>query len=183
MKKIIFIGDTHGFIDDFKKQKEIIENYKSESVLAEQLQEVSILNKGDYQNKIYLNRFSDQNKLINLCSQKGIKLVGIAFKDFGFSKRQQNIVKGEIKPTKQDIIKIQNLTKKRTKHHIILIKKYFKLSQKPIIVILGSWHLKENSELRKFFKSSKIIIPVDETNHTITKPKKINKIHYLEIGN
>ena len=183
MRQLIFLGDTHCFIDDFKKQKELIDRFKPEFVLSEQLQEVSILNKKDYQDNSYLKRFNEQNKLINLCNQNDIKLIGIDFKDFGFNKRQQKIVKGEIKPTKKDIIKIHILTNKRKKHHIFIVNKYLKLSQRPIIVIIGCWHLKEKSKLRKSFKGSKIIVPVDNNNKLLIGPKEINKIRYITISN
>ena len=183
MNQLIFIGDTHGFIDDFKKQKEIIEKYKPEFVLSEQLQDVYLLNKKDCQNKIYLKRFKEQNKLIRLCHQKNINLIGIDFKNFGFNKRQQKIVLREIKQTRKDFINFNKLTNKRTKHHISLINKYIKLTKKYIVVIIGCWHLKENSSLRKNFKGSTIIFPVDNINQILVEPKEIKRIKYLELIN
>ncbi len=39
---LIFVGDTPGFIDDFKKQEEIINLFNPEFVLCENLEDLSL---------------------------------------------------------------------------------------------------------------------------------------------
>ena len=100
---LIFLGDTHGFIDDFKKQKEVIDQIKPEFVLVEKLENISLKSKKDYliiiKNKKLSNMtsFGEVEKLIKFCYNKGIKLIGIDFKNFGFGKNLQIKIKKQEK--------------------------------------------------------------------------------------
>ena len=79
----IFIGNTHSFVNDFLKQKEIIELIKPEFVLSEELENLKldtedkfkeILKKRDISN---MTSFNDVEKLIKLCFENKINLIGI----------------------------------------------------------------------------------------------------------
>ena len=181
MNKLIFIGDTHGFIKDFNKQKEIIERYNPEFILAEQLQEISITNKDSYIKASKDQRFKEQAELMELCRKRDIKLIGIDFKDFGFDQRIQSIIKGEVHPTKKELAIIKGIVKERSKHHINMIKHFLLITSKPLIVIVGSWHLRKQSQLRKTFKKYLAIYPIDEKGNILTDSRKIENINYLEI--
>ena len=121
----IFIGDTHGAIDDFKKQKEVITNSDPEFVLVESLQNTVL----DTEEKYELFKHNTQpNQLVELCQEKGIKLIGIDFKDFGFTAHLQKVIEGKIKSTPKDRAKIDAIVKKRQKHHLHMINTYKKAS-------------------------------------------------------
>jgi len=177
MKKpsLIFIGDTHGFIDDFKKQKEIILKTKPEYVLCETIQNKKFLNKKDYETSYKLPK---AKKLINLCRNKKIKLIGIDYKNFGLNKQILNSLNRGKTPTPAQKKIIQNALKKRTRQHIRQIKKYLMTTAKPIIVIIGAYHLRPKSPLLSAQKNVKIIQSCDKNKNPIYEPKQ-GKIHYL----
>ena len=83
----IFIGSTHGFIDDFLKQKEVILAVKPEFVLCEGLENLTLDSKEKFEKlckkrKISnMTSFEEVEKLINLCFRENIKLIGIDFKN------------------------------------------------------------------------------------------------------
>ena len=183
MVKLIFIGDSHGFLNDFKKQKEIIEKYTPEFVLAEQLQEISLVDKETYSRAYADSRFKDQKQLINLCKKHGIKLIGMDLKNFGFNKKLQSIVNGNLKPTKKDLQKIKEIVNKRSKHHISIIKAYLRKTNKPVVIIIGSWHLRNNSLLRYSFSDYLAICPVDKNGKIITSPRQIKQLKYAKRQN
>lgn len=181
------IGETHGFIDDFNKEEAIILQIKPEFVLSEQLQDLVLDSPVNY-NKLFEQKiisnmvpFKEVEKLLILCRNNNIKLIGIDFKNFGLNKRLQGIVKGKLKSTQKDLENIKFILKKREIHHINTIKKYLCLSRKPIIVLIGAWHLRRNSVLMKSLNNFKAIYPCDPKNRLLTKPIKNTKlVRYCE---
>jgi hypothetical protein len=182
--QFIFIGDTHGFINDFSKQKEIIEKINPEIILSESMQDISLISKEDYIKAIQRRKisemveFEEMKLLIELCYKNKIKLIGIDFPNFGFDDRLQKIVKGEIKPLKKDIKKIEALIGQRERRHLEILRKFENKSRKPILVLIGSWHLRESSLVMKSLKNYKVIFPCDENGKILTKPSKTGDIRY-----
>ncbi len=184
---LIFIGSTHGFIDDFLKQKEIIELTKPEFVLCEDLENIQLDSKEKFE-KIIQNRkisnmtsFNEVEKLINLCYNENIKLIGIDFKNFGFNKNLQNKIKSQEEINKKEKLEINKTIRLRERRHLDKILGYRKKTSRPIIIILGSWHLRENSFLRNKLKNYKLILPCDKKNNLLFKPSDDKNIKYLEI--
>lgn len=182
--KFIFIGDTHGFLDDFSKQKEIIEKINPQIVLSESMQNISLITKEDYTKILKRKKisemvnFEEMEPLINLCYKKKIKLIGIDFLNFGFNDRLQKIVNGEIKPLKEDIKEIKKITELRQKKHLEMLKEFKNKSKLPILVLIGAWHLAENSFIMKSLNNYKVIFPCDKNNRILTKPSKAGDAHY-----
>ncbi len=182
--RFILIGTTHGFINDFLKQKEIIEEVNPEIILSEDMQDVSLISKKDYIKIIQgkkvseMVEFEEMRPLIELCYKKKIKLIGIDFYNFGFNDKLQRIVKNEIKPLKKDIKKIEELIKQREKRHLKILRDFENKSEKPILVLIGSWHLRENSLIMKSLKNYKVIFPCDKTGKMLIKPSKDGDVHY-----
>lgn len=188
VSKLIFLGDTHGFIDDFIKQKEVIEQIRPEFVLAEQLENKTLNSEEEYAEFIKykthssMTSFEEVEKLIKICKEKNIKLIGIDLENFGFDERLQKVVKGIIEPSKEDEEKIELLLEKRDKLHIEKIREYSAKTKKPILIILGSWHLREGSPLLKEFKNYALIVPVNSKEEILfSPPKKDEKISYRKI--
>ena len=182
---LFFIGHTHGFIDDFKKQKEIIEKVKPDFVLCESMENLSLISKEDY-NQIFKKReisnmtsFEENEKLIRFCFEKNIKLVGIDFENFGFNEILQNKIKKQQEITEEENKEVENILKKRSKHHLMIIKDILNKTEKPIIIILGSWHLREDSLLMRDLHNYKIIFPCDENGNLLHEPTD-KKISYCE---
>jgi len=184
---LIFIAETHGFIDDFGKEKEIIEKYAPEFVLSEYMQDIVLDSKLKYEQILIKKKiskmvsFNEVKELIKFCYNKNIKLIGIDIKNFGFNKQIQNKIKKQEEIRGKDEKELEKIMKKREENHIKIIKRYLKKTNKPIIVLLGAWHLRENSLIRKSFKEYNIISPLDEKgNILIEPPKKSYNIKYGE---
>lgn len=79
---VIIIGGTHGFIDDFLKQKEIIIKTNPEFVLSEEVEDLVLDSKEKFKNLFEkrnisnMTSFEEVEKLVRLCFEKNIKLIG-----------------------------------------------------------------------------------------------------------
>jgi len=185
---LIFVAETHGFINDFVKEREIIEKYNPEFVLSEYLQDIILNSKTKYERILTKKKiskmvaFNEVKCLIKLCFKKDIQLIGIDLKNFGFNKHIQNKIKKQEKLNKREQKELEIILKKREENHVKIIKKYLKETNKPIILLLGAWHLREDSLIRKSFKGYKIIFPSDEKGDMLIEPqKKSYNIKYGEL--
>ncbi len=184
---LIFIGSTHGFIDDFAKQKEIIEKENPEFALCEELENLKLDSekkfKDLFKNKKISNMtsFKEVEKLIKFCFDKDIKLIGIDFHNFGFDENLQRKIKNKEEPTKEEEEKLNKIIALREKNHLSKILEYQKKSLKPLVIIVGCWHLREGSFLRENLENYKIIAPCDNKGKILLSPKKCEKIKYCGI--
>lgn len=185
---LIFIAETHGFIDDFEKEKEIIEKYSPEFVLSENMQNIILDSKNQYERLFFKKKiskmvsFNEVKKLIKLSYKKDINLIGIDFKNFGLNKQIQTKIKDQEKLKEKEQKELEKILKKREKNHVRIIKKYLQKTNRPIIILLGAWHLREDSLIRKSFKGYKLIFPSDEKgNILIEPPEKSDKLKYGEL--
>ena len=147
----IFVGDTHGFLNDFVKQKEVIESVKPDFVLAEQMQDINFLVGDDYSKRSsidYLD-FKKMKPLVELCKRLKINLIGIDFKEFGFDDRFKKVINGGRMPSKEEEIKINEIIRKRENHHLKIIKQYQNSTKRPLVILIGTWHLRKDSLLMK----------------------------------
>ncbi|MBI4116992.1 hypothetical protein HY449_04590 [Candidatus Pacearchaeota archaeon] len=178
----IFIGDTHGFLNDFEKQKEVIERYNPEYVLAESLEDINLESEKNYQNISYSKKISNMTSfsivkdLIELCHIKGIKLIGIDFKNFGFNENLQHKIINQQEPSLEEKEEINKIVIERENKHSEMLQKYKNKSIKPIVVILGAWHLRNGSPIFKDLNNYKLIFPCDKEGNIIFEPtdKKIS---------
>ncbi len=182
--KFVFIGDTHNFVNDFSKQKEIIEKIKPKIILSENMQDISLISEQDYLKIIKgkkiseMVNFEEVENLINLCYNMKINLVGMDFRNFGFNERLQKIVKGELNPLNEDIKEINKIIRMRQKKHLDVLKTFEDKSEHPILVFIGTWHLKENSLIMKSLKNYKVIFPCDKYGKMLMKPSKAGDVNY-----
>ncbi len=183
----ILIGSTHGFIDDFLKQKEIIELIKPEFILCEKLEDLKLDSKEKFNGLFQSKKISDMTsfeeieKLVKLCFNKGIKLIGIDIKNFGFNNILRKKIKNQEELTKSEDEELNKIIKSRERLHLNKILEYNKKTSRPIIIILGSWHLREKSFLRKKLKNYKLILPYDKNNKPLFEPTNDKDIKYKEI--
>jgi len=184
ISSFIFLAETHGFLDDFKKEKELIEKYSPDYVLAEKMENIKLSNEWDYfkffkRKKLSkMTKYNEVYELVKLCHKKNIPLIGIDFKNYGFNSYFQEIIQGEKEPSKKDENQIKTIIKKRQKHHLNKLKNY----PGKILVLLGSWHLREDSYLCKNLDNYTIIYPSDSQGRMILGPGEIKKedIKYSE---
>ena len=127
-----------------------------------------------------MNTFNEVEKLINLCFKNKINLIGIDFHNFGFDKTIQYKIKNQKELTKEEEELLERITKKREKHHLSKILEYKSKTKLPLIIILGCWHLRKDSLLRKKLKDYKIIAPLDENGEVLFELNN-KEIKYGEI--
>lgn len=185
---LIFIGSTHGFVEDFLKQKEIIESIEPEFVLSEDLENLKLDSRENF-NKLLVKKyisnmtsFKEIQKLVKLCFSKKIKLIGIDLKNFGFNKILQKKLKNKEKLTIKEEKELKRIIKKREKNHLKNILECQNKTSRPIVIILGSWHLRKGSFLRRNLQDYKIIAPCDDAGNIILGPKKDLKVKYKEVS-
>src|SRR3989344_5804517 len=136
----IFIGSTHSFVDDFLKQEEIIKLVKPEFVLSEELEDLKLETENKFkqilEKKIIsdMTSFDEVEKLIKLCFEKKINLIGIDFHNFGFDKNLQKKIKNQEELTKEDEEILEEITKKRERQHISKILEYKSKTKRSIVV-------------------------------------------------
>ncbi|GEM_PF-1331430 len=183
----IFIGSTHSFLDDFSKQEEVISLVNPEFVLSEDLEDLKldseeglkeILKKRSISN---MTSFDEVEKLVRLCFNKKIKLIGIDFHNFGFDDNLQKKIKNQEELTKEEEEGLDKIVKERERYHLSKILEYKKKTSRPIVIILGCWHLREESLLRKGLKNYKIIAPIDKNGKILFASAKNKEIGYGEI--
>jgi hypothetical protein len=182
----IFIGSTHSFLDDFSKQKEIISTVNPEFVLSEELEDLNLDKENKFKeilNKRFISdmtSFKEVKRLIKLCFENKINLIGIDFHNFGFDKNLQNKIKNQTELTKEEKKILYKIIKRREDYHLSKILEYKEKTKKPLVIILGCWYLRKNSLLRKKLKNYKIIAPIDESGEILLKPTNKN-VKYEEI--
>jgi len=182
----IFIGNTHSFVDDFLKQEEIIKSVKPEFVLSEELENLKLDTEDNFKEILEkkfisdMTSFDEVEKLIKLCFEKKIKLIGIDFYNFGLDENLQRKIKNQKELTKEDEERLNKIVEEREKLHLSKILEYKSKTKRPLVIILGCWHLKENSLLRKKLKNYKIIAPLDENGEVLFEPNN-SEIKYGEI--
>jgi hypothetical protein len=182
----IFIGSTHSFLDDFSKQEEIIKSLNPEFVLSEELEDLELDSEEKFkkilEKKFISNMtpFNEVEKLVKLCFEKKISLIGIDFHNFGFDKNLQKKIKNQEELTKEEEEILNKIIEKRERHHLSEILEYKSKTKKPLIIILGCWYLRKDSLLRKKLKNYKIIAPLDENREVLFGPTN-KKIKYGEI--
>ena len=182
----IFIGSTHSFVDDFSKQEGIINLVKPEFVLSEELENLELDSEDKFKELIKkksisnMTSFDEVDKLVRLCFNKKIKLVGIDFHNFGFDKNLQKKIKNQEELTKGEEERLNKLVEEREKHHLSKILEYKSKTKLPITIILGCWHLRKDSLLRKRLNNYKIIAPLDENGEVLFEPSN-KEIKYGEI--
>ena len=182
----IFVGSTHSFVDDFPKQKEIIKSVKPEFVLSEELENLKLDTEDKFKEILKkkfisdMTSFDEVEKLIKLCFEKKINLIGIDFHNFGFDKNLQKKIKNQEELTKKEEEILEEITNKRERQHISKILEYKSKTKRSIVVILGCWHLRKNSLVRRRLKNYKIIAQLDENGEVLFEPSN-KEIKYGEI--
>jgi len=182
----IFIGSTHSFVDDFSKQEEIIKSVKPEFVLSEELEDLKLDAEDKFKEILEkkfisdMTSFDEVEKLIKFCFDKKINLIGIDFHNFGFDQDLKKKIKNREELTKGEEEKLNKIVEEREKLHLSKILDYKSKTKLPLVIILGCWHLRENSLLRRKLKKYKVIAPLDENGEVLFEPNN-GEIKYGEI--
>src|SRR5690606_26633690 len=87
---------------------------------------------------------------------------------YDYPKSIYDKIQNKIKLTKLETHVLNERIQERTKNHLELIKK----QKERTLIILGSWHLRHESELIKEHPDSIIIYPGNERGELVFEPKK-----------
>ncbi|MEA3378870.1 MAG: hypothetical protein U9Q69_04490 [Nanoarchaeota archaeon] len=161
----IFIGDTHGFINDFNKQKEIIEKVEPDYILCEKLENLKLNSKEDFDKILNSKKISEMTdvaeikELLKLCRIKKIKMIGIDLKNFGLNKQIITKIKQNEEISKKEKEDFEKILILRERHQKELIKRYNKKTNKPLVIIIGSWHLRSSTPLLQDLQNYVLIYP------------------------
>lgn len=181
----IFLGLTHGFLDDFRKEEEVIKKTNPSVILSEEMEDKILASEGDYKNFLdkkehsLMTNFKRMKPLVSLCQKKKIYLIGIDFKNFGFKKELITKMSHNKNLTKKEEKEIERMVQKRESYHIKKILESSKIYKKPILVFLGAWHLRKEGLIVSQIKNSRIIFPADKKGELVVKPTR-EKIVYME---
>lgn len=183
----IFIGDTHGFIEDFIKQKEVINLFNPEFILCETLENLSLDTKEKFDNLLKnkkisnMTSFEEIKQLVEFCYNKNIKLIGMDLPNFGFNKILQEKIKNQQELSPEEEKEAEEILQVRDKLHLKKILEYKNKTNHPLLIILGSWHLREHSLLRDSLDNYKIFFPCDKKGNLLIEPPEDKEINYCEI--
>ncbi|MBS3094243.1 hypothetical protein J4474_01120 [Candidatus Pacearchaeota archaeon] len=175
-------------MNDFSKQKEFIVRFQPEYFLIDQLENFALEEKEDFESLKKQKRISEmsdfekQKELIEFCEDKGIKLVGIDMPNLGVPLKIAKKINKRLVLSEEEKFEIEETLPERARHQIEKIKEYTKKTDKPIIVSLSAWFMKENSELRDNFSNYLMGYLSDADGKVlISKPEKGQKIFWREI--
>ncbi len=177
-EQLILIADTHGMINTFEKQKEIIDKYKPIFVLSENMENNKVESDFEF-NKIMkkkkisnMTTMEEVKELIKLCHKKNIKLIGIDFENFLIERKLQTKVNRDMKLTKEEEEELTDLAYRRENKHVKMVGKFLEISRRPLVVILGAWHLRRNSQIRKSFDHYKLVYLSNPKGEMVLGPTK-----------
>ena len=161
--EIILFGETHGFVkNELKYIEKAIKKFKPEIILYELLENKKLDNiakinsflKSPDGSKFSLISFYREIKgVVKLSKKYKLPIIGCDLKNMGRNKP----VPINKKLTKKQIKAEEKILKKREKHQVKVIKTALR-EYKRILVVIGAYHLRKNSRLRKIW-GSKIILP------------------------
>lgn len=161
---IILFAESHGFLNDWKLQKDIIKLSKSKTYIWEMLEDKKLeklsefnkfINKKDTENFSIISKYCELKGIVKWCKENKIKITGCDLKNMG-RKDKNFLSKKEL--TKSDIRKEENLIKKREKHQAKIIKETYKKDKQTIFCSVGAYHLRPNSYLLNNLKDVKNLI-------------------------
>jgi hypothetical protein len=81
--------------------------------------------------------------------------------------------------TPEEEKEIELIVKKREKYQIKKISENSGKSKRPVLVFIGSWHLRKNGPIYSRFKNCKIIFPANKRGELVIEPTQ-EKIVYME---
>ncbi len=183
----VLFADTHGYLNDFKIIKKIIEQQKPDYVLYELAEDKKLLRPQEFeailkqQHLSEMTDIKDVKQVLKICHKHCIPLIGIDFKNFGIKDPEKVREKNENKesPTKKEMKEIMKIITKREQHQLRLIKKYKKEGK--TLAITGAFHLREDSPFWNELKGL-IIYPTYKSKIIFEpKTKKKNIIYKTKI--
>ena len=175
---LVLVTDAHGYVKTFDKIKEIIERYKPVFVLSEDMENHKVESDFEFNQFIKKNKVSNMTpvstvkELVKLCHKNKIKLIGIDFENFLMDRKMQTKIKRNMDFTEEEDKEYWSLVHRRENKHVKMIGKFLDISRKPVVVIVGAWHLRKGSLIRKSFGHYHLVYMADSKGGMVLGPTK-----------
>jgi len=149
---LIIFGETHGFLDDFSVQEEIIKIFNPNIFLYERLEEETLFSEKEKQNFLnqetdkdfsVISTFGDLKKTISLAAKYNLLIKGNDIKNM--SRENKDFLK-KIELTKEEEKLEEEILSEREKKQVQGILDSLKKGNK-IFASTGAYHLREDSPL------------------------------------
>jgi len=177
-KKLVIFGETHGFLNDAKIQKEIITLFQPTIFLYEMLEETELLATDD---KIkFLNQPNDKEfsiisivgelkPTIKLANKHDLPIAGMDIKNMC---RKNKYFLTKTKLTEEEQKNEEEILEKREKMQVKKILEHLNAGKK-VFASTGAFHLRKNSPLLKI-NNSLIIYPAYEGKQLFDPPENFD---------
>lgn len=155
--KLVLFGEYHGFLNQIKVQRKIIQNVRPDFFLYEMLEEDKILNekdakkflsKPDNKDFSFISTYENLKPMIRLARSFNLPIIGCDIKNMG-------IEKGWRKKKFSDK-EANKITDKRELQQVKIINRY--TSKGLVFGLLGAYHLRKNSMVLSKLRDKKAVI-------------------------
>lgn len=152
--RLIIFGETHGFLDDFSVQEEIIKIFNPNIFLYERLEEETLSSDKEKQNFLnqeedkdfsVISTFGDLKKTILLATKYNLPIKGNDLKNMG---RENKDFLKKIELTKEEENLEEEILFKREKRQVQGILDSLKNKEKTFVSV-GAYHLRKDAPLLK----------------------------------
>jgi len=163
-ENVILFGSTHNSVDEGPIIISLLQKFKPEVVLLEELQERNLNNLEDYRSLLKENfisplvEFSTLKPILEYCKNNNLQARGLDYKDYLYNKKEISIINSEEEPTEEDIKAIEKKVKLREMHQLKRIQEETK-NNKKVLIITGAWHLRKESPITKQFTKAAYYMP------------------------
>lgn len=160
--KLVLFAEVHGLINETGIQKDIIEALRPDIFLYELLEEEkcitlmgydNILSKQDNEDFSFISTYADLKPTIQLAKEFSIPIIGCDIKNM-LRERKMDWENETLDPNKEDII----LLRRELQQNKIIQENQ---NNKTLIVSIGAYHFRENSDTLEGLNDYAIIYPTD----------------------
>lgn len=155
--KLVLFGEYHGFVNQIQVQRKVIRSVLPDFFLYEMLEENKIMNNKDAKKFLsepnkkdfsVVSTYGQLKPIIRLAMNFDLPIIGCDIKNMGVDKdwRKKKFSREEE----------NKIIKKRELQQIKVINKY--ISKGLVFVVLGDYHLRENSLILSKLKNKKTIV-------------------------
>lgn len=162
--RLIIFGETHGFLDDSKIQKDVLKIFKPDIFLYEMLEESSLttesekndfLNEPDDKDFSVISKFGELKNTVSIAKEYNLPIEGMDIKNM---LRENKDFMAKTNFSDEEIKEEEKILKKREEFQMQKILSYLNKNNK-VFASTGAYHLREDSPLSNINSEYLIIYP------------------------
>lgn len=162
--RLIIFGETHGFLDDSKIQKDVLKIFKPDIFLYEMLEESSLttesekndfLNEPDDKDFSVISKFGELKNTVSIAKEYNLPIEGMDIKNM---LRENKDFMAKTNFSDEEIKEEEKILKKREEFQMQKILSYLNKNNK-VFASTGAYHLREDSPLSNIDSEYLIIYP------------------------